>query len=110
MNNQAGFAMPLVLFAVATILTIIFSHIYIYTNDIHITKNHREQIKMETLFQMSLVRLKEDLHTIENYPAYLSYEFPYGNVTVRIPDKNNDELTFHIYTDDHGESTIYYHL
>lgn len=109
-NREDGFVFPFVLFVAVIIFIIITSHIYVYHHDIHITNNHQEQLKMETLFQMSRVRVKEDLPVLDQYPSHISYQFPYGDVTVFIPDKNSRQITFHIYTDNNAEKIIPYHL
>lgn len=105
-DSEEGFILPIVLVTAIIIFTMITSHIYIYKNDMHITSNHQEQLKMETLFQMSLIYVQEDLPTIEHFPSYLTYEFPYGIVTVHVPEQHHNEYTFHIQTDHDSNFTM----
>jgi Tfp pilus assembly protein PilV len=105
-RKQSGFVLPIVLFSIVIIMIAISTQIYIYRHELQITANYLEQVKMETLFQMSLTQVKQDLDSLDTFPAHLSYEYQDGSVTVYIPAESHLQLTFHIHTDDHNAKTV----
>jgi len=105
-NKESGFILPVVLFVASIVMMIIASHIYMYHHDIQITENQLQQVKVESLFQMSLTLVKQDLPAIEKLPANISYSFPDGEVTVNIVDQGSYKLTFTIQTNESKSNYI----
>jgi len=103
MNNQQGFVLPLVLFTTAIVFVVLMSQITMYRSEINITKNHLEQVKIESLFQMGREKVKDELRmatTVEEIPGKVTYQLPLGSVIILISrEKDNQyDLVFDIFT------------
>lgn len=81
-TNQRGFFLPYVLFIVSLTLLIVSTNIKLYDNEIHMMHHLIEQIKIETLIQMSHMKYKEDVNRNDHIPEVTSYSFPSGDVTI----------------------------
>lgn len=101
-SKESGFILPVVLFVTAIVMLLVTTHIYTYQNNIRITDNQLEQVKIETLFQMGLTQVKEDITSIETFPATVQYTFPDGETNIYIVHQGNNryQLTFTIATKD----------
>ncbi|ALX48076.1 competence type IV pilus minor pilin ComGG [Lentibacillus amyloliquefaciens] len=107
-TNQQGFILPYVLFFIALSLIIVTSTVHLYQNEIHITENQTEQIKIETLFQMARTQAKESIRTASETNDTMSYTFPYGDVLVEYGKLNDHEyrLLFTIETDSGAKHVV----
>ncbi|SDQ50433.1 hypothetical protein SAMN05216231_1731 [Virgibacillus salinus] len=108
-GNSRGFILPYVLFIIAIALIIITASINMYQNEIQITNNQIDQLKIETLIQMARTTFKEELllgKEMNSNPVY--YQFPYGYVQVDYIELDEKEyhLFFNITTDSEATFTI----
>jgi len=107
-NNENGFILPYVLFITAIVIIIVTANISIYRNDIVITENQLEQIKIETLFQMGRTKLKKEMVNQEEETSDVSYSFPDGIVKITINSSNSPvyKLYFTITTNNNATYTV----
>ncbi|MBM7597970.1 hypothetical protein JOC34_000327 [Virgibacillus halotolerans] len=99
-TNQHGFFLSYVLFITSLIFILTMSNIAIYRNDLQITANQIDQVKIESLFQMGRTKFKEELDKYNKQKDIVSYAFPDGTVDILIDDihGNQYELYFTILT------------
>ncbi|MGM8365125.1 hypothetical protein ACLIBG_06510 [Virgibacillus sp. W0181] len=110
-NRESGFYLPYVLFIITIIFIVITASIQVYSNDIQMTRKHLEQLKIETLFQISRTKLKEDIKN--NSPSirnkdHVIYVLPEGTVTINFMplEVNTFQLHFTILTDENTTYTL----
>ncbi|WP_010530983.1 competence type IV pilus minor pilin ComGG [Lentibacillus jeotgali] len=94
-TDQQGFVLPYVLFFIALALIILTANVYIYQDEIHITQNQTEQLKIETLIQMARMQFKEDISNEPKDDTTIVYDFPYGDVAVKYTKLS--EQVYHLY-------------
>ncbi|HLR75272.1 MAG TPA: competence type IV pilus minor pilin ComGG [Virgibacillus sp.] len=78
--NNSGFILPYVLFIITIILIVLSASIHIYKQEINMTHHHIEQLKIETLIQMSIMAFKDDYLNDSLDSGSVTYNFPYGTV------------------------------
>ncbi|WP_077299474.1 competence type IV pilus minor pilin ComGG [Virgibacillus pantothenticus] len=83
-HKESGFMLPLVLFVTALVFLIISTTVHRYQNNVIMTKNQIEQLKIETLVQMSREKIKQELIQNGEIENQMDISFPYGEVSVRI--------------------------
>ncbi|MYL33487.1 hypothetical protein GLW08_09340 [Pontibacillus yanchengensis] len=100
-QNDNGYVLPLLL-ALTTFTLIIISALLLELQHSQLfTKNEREQIQLETLFQMAhatvLQKSREQSFQLDQHYVY---EYPYGHATVRgsLQDDQNIRVEYHIKT------------
>ncbi|GGK03253.1 hypothetical protein GCM10007063_26830 [Lentibacillus kapialis] len=93
-TNQQGFVFPYVLFFIALAFIILTANVNIYQDEIRITQNQTEQLKIETLIQMARGHLKDELADKPD-TGTIEYEFPYGDVTAHYVKLHHQ--TYHLY-------------
>ncbi|WP_090232222.1 competence type IV pilus minor pilin ComGG [Lentibacillus halodurans] len=93
--NQRGFVLPYVLFVIALAIIIVTANVHLYQDEIRITHNQSEQLKIETLFQMARMQFKEDIFNQNESNSTMSYVFPYGNVLIEYAELS--ELQYHLF-------------
>lgn len=93
MNNQRGFILPYTLFIATIVLLIVMTNIITYNQNIQITYNYMEQIKIQTLFQMGREKFKQEVTTLE-INNKVAYDFPHGHVVI---DYTTTETEYHLY-------------
>lgn len=81
-NNQKGFVLPLVLLIAALLFLFVSTNVAIYKNEMIITKNELAQLKIDTLFQMSRAKFKDEIATIKQDKGTVDYIFPNGRVKI----------------------------
>ncbi|QGS68865.1 hypothetical protein CV093_11790 [Oceanobacillus sp. 143] len=64
--------MPYVLFIIAIVYIIVTTNIAMYRNDLQLTENQIEQVKIETLFQMQREQFKQEFRNMD----YLAQKQP----------------------------------
>lgn len=101
-NEEKGFILPLVLLIATLLFLFVSTNIAIYKNEMSITKNELDQIKIDTLFQMGRAKFKDDLTVLTQESGTVYYTFPNGNVEVSFKMDTEDvyELTFSVSTSD----------
>ncbi|RKQ37785.1 hypothetical protein [Oceanobacillus halophilus] len=113
MTNQRGFMFPYVLFIITILLIFVTSSINFYRNDIQLTQQYLEHIRVETLFQMGREKYKQNITNSESISpsSEVTYEFPDGNVTILTKkiDGDNYHLFFTIYTKELNMKYTYTH-
>ena len=108
MNKEAGFFLPYVLFITSLVFIVITASINIYQQDIQITHQYIDQLRIETLFQMGQAKFKEEYLPNEMGTIQVKYTFPDGMVTIvynRIDDFQY-KLHFTILTENDSYFTI----
>lgn len=107
MNNESGFLLPYVLFISIIIFVVIASTIQMYQNEIWLTYQNIDQLKVETLFQMGYEKfIDENTHKDLDEKKIVQYTFPDGDVSIEFTKKDEDEgqLLFQIAT--HNNSYV----
>src|SRR5699024_10257113 len=124
-REQKGFILPFVLFILTLIMLIVISGIQIYKNNIQLTHQHVEQLKIETLFQSAYTLFQQELLEGEvilpefsNRNELKTYPFPDGEVIViayLVEEETNfnqghdpplHHLTFRVITDEYTYSFL----
>jgi hypothetical protein len=72
------------------------SNIAIYRNDLQITANQLEQVRIETLFQMGRTKFKEELDPHHKPKDIVNYVFPDGIVEILIDNINGNHYELYI--------------
>lgn len=93
--------LPYVLFVIALAFVVITTSVHLYQDELRITHNQTEQLKIETLLQMARTQFKEDVFNTHESDGTISYEFPYGDVQIKYAKLNEKtyRLHFSIQTD-----------
>ncbi|MBU5466391.1 hypothetical protein KQI49_06020 [Virgibacillus sp. MSJ-26] len=94
-NNQRGFFLPYVLFIVSLTFLLVTTNIKLYDNEIHMMHHLIEQIKIETLIQMSHMKYREDVNQSNHIPEVISYTFPSGDVTISFLNHKENRAFVH---------------
>ncbi|TMN20962.1 hypothetical protein FFL34_01675 [Lentibacillus cibarius] len=93
--EQKGFILPYVLFFIAIAFIAITFNVNLYRDEVQITKNQTEQLKIETLLQMGRTRFKDEVASDTEIPNPVVYHFPVGNVKIRYAEPH--EQKYHLY-------------
>ncbi|WP_121605256.1 hypothetical protein [Virgibacillus sp. Bac332] len=80
-NNEKGFMLPMVMFTIALVLIATITNIQLYQNNKQMTAHQLEQVKMESLIQITREKLKKDLLKDKDLKRNL-YHLPEGNISV----------------------------
>lgn len=101
-RNQRGFILPYTLFVIAIVLLLLTIQIRTYQNDIRISHNHQEQLKIETLIQMGREQFKQDIVSKEKTTGAVTYKFPPGKVIIKYTQIDSAEykLEWDVYSSD----------
>lgn len=101
-HNQKGFILPYTLFIVTVVLSLFTILISTYQNDIRISHNHQEQLKIETLIQMGHEQFKQDITSEKNTTGSKTYKFPPGDVTIEYTRMDDGEykLDWNVFSTD----------
>ncbi|WP_085991910.1 hypothetical protein [Oceanobacillus senegalensis] len=99
-TRQQGFILPYVLFVSTIVIIIVTSMISVYRNEIELTNQYLEHIRVETLFQRGRTKLIEEMNTSSLItPSELTYRFNDGNVKIHVTeDEQQYRLLFTITT------------
>ncbi|MDC3413399.1 hypothetical protein NC797_10745 [Aquibacillus sp. 3ASR75-11] len=82
-HNQNGFLFPYVLFVMILILIFVSSNVAIYKNTVMYSDFYKEQLKIDTLVQMSTAKFKEEIvSTLPSSEGDRLYTFPDGTVQI----------------------------
>ncbi|SHF60805.1 competence type IV pilus minor pilin ComGG [Ornithinibacillus halophilus] len=96
-NDEKGYYLSYVMLITTILLLLITSTIGIYRNEIQITENTIEQIKLETLIQMGFASFKRDYIQLEiGEENNLQYEFPDGNVEIQFIQHSETEVNMNM--------------
>ncbi|WP_162800305.1 hypothetical protein [Oceanobacillus zhaokaii] len=108
MNNEKGFFLPYVLFIIAIVYIIVTTNIAMYRNDLQLTENQIEQVKIETLFQMQREQFKQEVQKHGLPSSETTYHFPDGKAKIAIIRSENQthELNVSITTNNNHRYTI----
>lgn len=111
MNNEHGFSLPYILFIIILSFIFITANINIYQNEVYMMNHLTEQIKVETLIQMSLSNFEDDILNYDDLSIIedeKSYSFPSGDVNLKIlsTEKKYVWLRLYISTDEQTSFTI----
>lgn len=100
-KDESGFFLPFVIYVVIIIFSVITTTLTIYNNDLNISNQSWEQMKAETIVQMSVKQFKLDKPYVTNSTGTTIYEFPTGNVIVnyKMLEENQYLLMLTIETD-----------
>lgn len=80
--KEKGFIFPYILFLAALCLLVVTSSTSIYKNHIQMTTMQMEQIKLDTLIQISHAQFKEELQNNTLIQGQKKYNYPYGSVII----------------------------
>lgn len=94
-TDRNGFILPYVLFITALVIITVTASIQLYQNELKINEHQKEQLKIETLFQMGYGKFSEDILSKNKPVNPITYHFPYGNVEIKYKKINNEE--YHLY-------------
>lgn len=109
MNNERGFILPVIWLITILSFIVISMMVQMYQNEMYITNQNLEQLKVETLFQMSFEKFLQE-HILAELPTYeeVHYLFPEGEVIIQFLQLNEQEgqLLFQIETDQESYVTF----
>ena len=107
MNNQSGFYLPYVLFITAIILFTVTTNVKLYQQNIKVTEQHLEQLRIETLTQMAHKKFMNEYPVVEENKFSVYYVFPYGNVDLLYQrlDDTTYNLRIDVFTPKQSEHT-----
>lgn len=111
-SDEKGFILPLVLLIAALMFLFVSTNVAIYKNEMTITKNELAQIKIDTLFQMSRAKFKDEIPTLKQDNGSVHYTFPDGKVKIAYEFLPEDvyQLTFYVDPLDDKLLTITNHM
>lgn len=98
-KEEKGFILPFVLVISLIIILLVTTSIKMYQSELLITQNLIDQIKIDTIIQMSLERLKDDLNDKNHSEAQFTYTFPQGDevyIQSTFLEDNTVNLTYEI--------------
>lgn len=95
--NQSGFFLPYVLGITVIIIFATVTHINLYQQDIKVTHQHLEQLKIETLIQMGYQKFQEEYPVVDSDQFEVGYSFPHGTVNLRY--KTLGEMDYNLHVD-----------
>lgn len=79
-HNEKGLVLPSVLFLTTFVLLYFTNQLLTYNHDLKLTQNIIEQVKAQTLFQMSYAQFIESYHP--NVTTTIEYDYPDGKATI----------------------------
>lgn len=108
MNNTSGFMLPYVLLIVSIIFIVATANINIYEQEIEITEQYIEQLKVESLLQMAHDKFRNEHSSIKADRLTVEYDLPSGLVIVSytIVEEKLKHLHFEIFTDKQSHYTF----
>jgi len=88
-KRSDGFVFPYVLFFIAVIFILFHTNLAMYQNERTLTENSIEQLRMETLFQMSQQETKTQFSRTRpsSTSGTQAFQYPDGNVTIHYKEK-----------------------
>lgn len=107
LNDQSGFYLPYVLFITVIILLTVVTNVNLYQQNISMTGQHLDQLRIETLTQMAHEKFANEYPVIESKELRVYYSFPYGNVELlyhRLDDTAYN-LRIDVFTAEQSEHT-----
>ncbi|GAA5415498.1 hypothetical protein Pryu01_00522 [Paraliobacillus ryukyuensis] len=98
--KQRGFIFPYICFIAIMLLLCVLTSVTLYENSKQMTNNQLEQIKLETLRQMTSGKLFDEIrHQKIKLPFKdIAYEFPNGSATVQYQTHDSEVLQVRIET------------
>lgn len=90
-TNERGMFLPFVLFIILILFSVITTMTLIYKNETKISHQLWEQMKAETIVQMSKAKFKAERIYEENEAGTQIYHFPVGEVLI-IYSKSSDRM------------------
>lgn len=107
-NKERGFVLPYTLFLAVIVFILITSSVSIYLNELHVSYQLLEQLEIQTLFQMSHTRIREELPSVQEQSGWMDYSFPNGEVIVAftVHEDSYVHLIFHLKTNKQTSSII----
>ncbi|MBO1005852.1 hypothetical protein ACFSKI_20165 [Pseudogracilibacillus auburnensis] len=112
MINERGFYLPYALIVSVIILSIITTSIFIYQNELNITRSLLDQIEVETLIQMGKTQFIKDEWYNHQDKGQVNYEFPPGKVHITFEWIADDlvEMEFNIMTNNQFSFMIFHRM
>lgn len=109
LRNQSGFFLPYVLGITVVIMFVVVTQVNLYQQDVKVTHQHIEQLKIETLVQMGYQKFQEDHSVVDSNQFEVDYAFPYGTVNLRYKKLGDMDYNLHVdvLTADHSEYATY---
>ena len=95
-TSQSGFFLPYVLFITAIVLFIVTANVNIYRQDVLLTHQHINQLRIETLIQMAYKKFEEEYIPLELDTIDMEYNFPYGVVQMKYVKLDDTEYNLRV--------------
>src|SRR5699024_6088274 len=108
MTNNKGFILPSLLLIIFVTFISITTSAIIFTNELVMTQNNIDQLKIETLIQMTYTQFNEEFPPFEQEQEEVHYLFPYGDVKITYTILNDSQvnLYFFVQTDNDDIYTV----
>lgn len=108
-KNEQAYFLPFVIFIVLILFSAVTASIQIYRNEILIADNLWEQMKTETLVQMTMKKFSDEKPFIEHNIGIETYHFPSGIVDLSYERITPEiyKITLNIATDKQKNFTIH---
>lgn len=91
-NSESGFIFPYVLLIATVLFIVITANINMYRQEIQLTYQTIDQLKVETLLQMGYAKFLEEFSKEDlDQKITVQYDFPDGNVTIEFNQVTSDE-------------------
>lgn len=94
--NQSGFYLPYVLGITVIIMFSTVTQINLYQQNIELTSQHLEQLRIETLVQMGYQKFEEEYPVVDLDPFEVYYSFPHGTVNLRYIVLDDLDYNLHV--------------
>lgn len=100
-NNDSGYFFPFVIFISLILFSAVTASITIYQNELMISEQLFEQMKAESIVQMSIQQFTKERPYNENQSGEITYLFPSGTVSLNyeLMDENLYLIMLDIETD-----------
>lgn len=97
MTNDKGFIFPYVVFIILITFICITTSAVIFTNELDMTQNHIDQLKIETLIQMAYTQFNEEFPPFEHEQEEVHYWYPDGDVKITYTILNDSQVNLYFF-------------
>ncbi|HLR08249.1 MAG TPA: hypothetical protein VK136_03160 [Bacillota bacterium] len=94
-HDQHGFFLPSILFVTTLALVVLSVSIQMYRNELEITHNQIEQLRVETLLQMGREQFIDDRNKNQLKVNPVVYSFPHGEIEIQYLQLEEDLYQLH---------------
>lgn len=92
MKHESGFFLPYTLVVVLITLMILITSVQVYTNEVNISYRTMQQLEIETLIQMGIAKLVQEISFATFKRGKIVFEFPNGRSELEFISLIDDDI------------------